>query len=514
MRGGEGDVVGSVDDLLALPAQSTSALVERGTLGTCLTSLSPPPFCAVVPWVAGAAGGGSGPVLATAVLPGPPKPTNPFAVNMYRKRPRSAALVDRIEDIGLHAELGEAADPWLVSPSAEERARSDELLSRLKGHVRARNLSDSRLTSAVGLLEDFTAAFPSWILWKPMGGPDELRNAVHNELTLGKIAEFKRAQGSKQAGHLGERVMAKTIAGYISAIRTERSIGAGYKLLSAQVVNVAANALKAMRREDGPSGARDLRRGLRIQHFKTAVANGLDTTSHDGIRRMARALVAWNLLLRGGEVGTVDAREFVLGMSLLSLASVTFFSRAELAEMGRDDGAPAVRLMVVPCKDTHAKSEPPRPCWVSRRNDLDVPHMYDPTDPYDYLLEVFREESVLVPLSDHASIPLFANPDGSMVKTKDIRVDVRIMATLAGLDPSQFGASSLRIGGAEDIYDKLAEQADPIIKERGRWWTDIHRIYQRASASRHMRVSALMGSADGISLEALAPAGWALPARR
>ena len=101
-----------------------------------------------------------------------------------------------------------------------------------------------------------------------------------------------------------------------------------------------------------------------------------------------------------------------------------------------------------------------------------------------------------------------------MVKTKDIRVDVRIIATLAGLDPSQFGASSLRIGGAEDIYDTLAEQADPIIKERGRWWTDIHRIYQRASASRHMRVSALMGSADGISLEALAPAGWALPARR
>lgn len=49
MRGGEGDVVGSVDDLLALPAQSTSALVERGTLGTCLTSLSPP----LVQWYLG-----------------------------------------------------------------------------------------------------------------------------------------------------------------------------------------------------------------------------------------------------------------------------------------------------------------------------------------------------------------------------------------------------------------------------------------------------------------------------
>jgi hypothetical protein len=199
-------------------------------------------------------------VLATAVLPGLPKPVNQFAVNMFGKRPRPVALVDRITGVGLHDVLGEAADPWLVPPPADERARSDELRARLTAHVRGRNLSDSRLTSAVGLLEDFIAAFPSWTLWKPMGGPDELRNAVHNELTLGKIAEFKRAQGSKQAGHLGEKVVSKTIAGYISSLRTERSIGAGYKLLSSRVVNVAADALKAMRREDGPSGARDLRR--------------------------------------------------------------------------------------------------------------------------------------------------------------------------------------------------------------------------------------------------------------
>jgi hypothetical protein len=433
---------------------------------------------------------------------------------MFGKRPRSVALVDRIESVGLHARLGEAADPWSVQPSTDEKARSDELDASLRAHVRGRNLSDSRLTSAVGLLEDFVAAFPSWILWKPMGGADELRNAVHNELTLGRIAEFKRAQGSKQAGHLGERVLSKTIAGYISSLRTERSIGASYKILSSRVVNVSSDALKAMRREDGPSASRDLRRGLRIQHFKKAVEKGLDITSRDGIRRMARTLVAWNLLLRGGEVGTVDAREFVVGLGLLTLASVTLFTRAELAEQGRDDGAPAIRLMVVPCKDTHAKAEPPRPCWISRRADVDVPHMYDPTDPYDYLLEVYREESALIPLSDHASTPLFANPDGSMVKTKDIRVDVRVIATVAGMEPSLFGASSLRIGGAEDIYDMLAEKADPVIKERGRWWTDIHKIYQRASASRHMRVSALMGSADGISLEALAPSGWALPARR
>jgi hypothetical protein len=101
-----------------------------------------------------------------------------------------------------------------------------------------------------------------------------------------------------------------------------------------------------------------------------------------------------------------------------------------------------------------------------------------------------------------------------MVRTADVRVDMRVIGALAGLDPADLGASSGRIGGAEDLYDRFEEDANPIIQERGRWATDIHTIYQRASASRHMRVSAQMGESSGISMEAAAPMGWALPARR
>jgi hypothetical protein len=119
--------------------------------------------------------------------------------------------------------------------------------------------------------------------------------------------------------------------------------------------------------------------------------------------------------------------------------------------------------------------------------------MYDPTDPYDYLLEVFREESALTPLSYHVSTPLFANPDGSMVRTKDVRVDVRVIATVAGMEPSVFGASSLRIGGAEDIYKMLAKKADPVIKERGRWWTDIHKIVKDLPACECLETHACIG---------------------
>jgi hypothetical protein len=461
------------------------------------------------------------PVVAQLAAASPAAPPhNPFAINMYGKRPRPKRLVDRITALGLHEPLGEVASPWGVDPPDDERARAEELSARVTAHVSSRNLSDSRLTTATGLLEDFQVAFPNWVLFKPVDGPFAVANAVHNERTFGMIAEFKRAQGSKQVGKVGQQVLSKSIAGYISALRAERSIGAGYNLLSSKALNISAIVLKAMRREDGPGAARALRRGLRIQHFKAAVLGSLDIWSRSGLRRWARALTAWNLLLRGGEVGTVDARDFVPDMGLLTLASVTFFSREELALLGKDDGFPACRFMIVPIKDAHARAEPPRPNWIRRRWSAEDPlsqhrgHLSDPTCPYDVILELFNQESAGVAPADYRLAPLFRNEDGCMVRTGDIRVDMRIIGAAAGLDPAELGASSGRIGGAEDLYDRFEEDANPIIQERGRWATDIHTIYQRASASRHMRISAQMGESMGISMEAAAPIGFALPARR
>ena len=124
------------------------------------------------------------------------------------------------------------------------------------------------------------------------------------------------------------------------------------------------------------------------------------------------------------------------------------------------------------------------------------------------------EDTEGVARADWPTTPLFRLPNGDCVKTKDVRVDARVIASSAGMDPAEVGASSFRIGGAEDLYDRLEEKANPVIQECGRWHTDIHKIYQRASASRHMRVSAMMGESRGISMEAVAPSGWALPARR
>eukprot|EP00965_Chrysotila_dentata_P069600 2298980-Pleurochrysis_carterae.AAC.1 len=60
-------------------------------------------------------------------------------------------------------------------------------------------------------------------------------------------------------------------------------------------------AMKQMRGEDGPPGARKLSRAFRAVHFAQLAAAGFDRSSSRGAVEWAAALLAHNLLLRGGE---------------------------------------------------------------------------------------------------------------------------------------------------------------------------------------------------------------------
>ena len=50
-----------------------------------------------------------------------------------------------------------------------------------------------------------------------------------------------------------------------------------------------------------------------------------------------------------------------------------------------------------------------------------------------------------------------------------------------------------------------------IIRQRGRWCSDVASVYQRALAEEHLRGSAAVGEANGAELEALC-SGWSQPA--
>ena len=91
-----------------------------------------------------------------------------------------------------------------------------------------------------------------------------------------------------------------------------------------------------------------------------------------------------------------------------------------------------------------------------------------------------------------ASTPMFRKADGRAFTTDDIRDIVRQVAYAAGEDPEEFGAHSLRIGGATALF---AAGADPIhIRTMGRWSSDCYRLYVRACFEQTMEWTRRIGS--------------------
>ena len=95
--------------------------------------------------------------------------------------------------------------------------------------------------------------------------------------------------------------------------------------------------------------------------------------------------------------------------------------------------------------------------------------------------------------------------------SSDICVVCRQVAMHMSLPPLDFGAPSLRIGGAEDYYDLFGTDGQNFIKERGRWKSDIAFIYTRPSARKHAAASAELALASGLNLEVLVE-GFSQPA--
>ena len=56
-----------------------------------------------------------------------------------------------------------------------------------------------------------------------------------------------------------------------------------------------------------------------------------------------------------------------------------------------------------------------------------------------------------------------------------------------------------------------SDRLDTILEQRGRWKSDIHKIYTRALLSQHLRVSVAVGTTVSPDLEAVCH-GWTQPA--
>jgi hypothetical protein len=67
--------------------------------------------------------------------------------------------------------------------------------------------------------------------------------------------------------------------------------------------------------------------------------------------------------------------------------------------------------------------------------------------------------------------------------------------------------SIVAVDSAADIYDLLGPAGERLIRERGRWDTDIAQIYTSVSASAHAALSRTIGDSSGVDLQSLLR-GW------
>ena len=90
------------------------------------------------------------------------------------------------------------------------------------------------------------------------------------------------------------------------------------------------------------------------------------------------------------------------------------------------------------------------------------------------------------------------------ITSASLRSLVKRMASLLNLPAKEFGAHSARIGGATDL-SATGSASQVLLQAKGRWASDISRIYTRLTRRAQLAGSALMQRAKGRDLEEIFP---------
>ena len=420
-----------------------------------------------------------------------------------------AELLRWAAEIGFGGGLDDEGDP--LSADGES-----ELSRRLRSDVRARaneTLDLGRLRTALGWAHEFKEDTRREPLVRPLRWEGDLQAMRYNQATFDALTEYIRQRGSKRRGSRpGTMLSSDAISSYVGALRLLSGKEAGYAV-TGKVVNVTAPAaLKRMRQVDGPPGERALQRGMRAQMMRTLATQGFDRSSARGLVRWAAALLAHNLLLRGGELGVVDGKALDSARDL-TIGAVEFMQPNEESAM-----MPWMTVDVVAVKDVVARHRSvPLPV---RRRQIGGALGDDPLCTYDAVVLAMQQRLGRLP-------PAVGRVEGAVAltalftrvprrgqtcdawRTTDTNKLAQEMAAALGLDETDFGGKSFRIGGATDLAAAFGVvKAERLIKQRGRWNSSVQRLYERALAAEHLGASAAIGEAEGRELEALCR-GWA-----
>ena len=451
------------------------------------------------------------------ILPQPPQPqqqrptARPRLLGAHERCPdaREAArrrVATLCESTHITGRLGPGVpDLWVREPTLG----GEQTVAALRDGARKRAadaVDPERAATALSWLNDFVQT-TGRVPFVPLTHAGDLRSATYNAETFEMLAEFIRRAPSRQRGRAGKPLVAGTIDTYVSAIKTIVEMEAHHQLTLPSANPIAPRASKQQRAAQAPPGQRALKRGVRAQHL-AILAPIVDRQTPQGLLEWCAAIIAHNLLLRGGEIGIVPNKRYDPSRDF-SLGAVEF--RAPCAD---SEWRPWLVVYTVPIKDGGVRVRS-CPMAVQRRATGDLGS--DPLCPYDAIVTAITLRSGKPPPAtgrvdaQYRDLQLFVKLNGKAWDTDDSRRLASAYGKALGADPTEYGGKSFRIGGATDWREILGADAERTTKQRGRWHSDIAHIYQRALANTHLAASARVGSAAGADLEALCR-GWTQPA--
>lgn len=399
---------------------------------------------------------------------------------------------------------GPAEDVWVGGAA---QLAQQELVATLRDGVSTRcneMTSTPRQRSALNAFVDFVAATGR----VPFLDPRREGGKEYNQETLELFLVYLRLRGSRMRGaRAGTAIDEATISTTVSQVRLAVERRQRRAIVDPDDTRVMAQLGRHMRRSDVPKGQRKLSRGVRAHHFAALAAMGYDRSSARGMTRWAAALTAHNLLLRGGELGTTDKKPFDprRGLTLGDLdprdpcAESRWRPWLVLWLVGGKDPSFRHRLVAMPITRRATWEEQPTLGG-------------DPLDAYDALLLHHRRRVAEADPAGWKDAPLFLNERGEVWRTCDSRQLAEEMGSALGIPAVELGGKCWRIGGATDLRKALGDGSQHLIRQRGRWASDVAAVYQRALVDSHLHMSAAIGSVEPARDMEEMFKGWAQPA--
>lgn len=341
------------------------------------------------------------------------------------------------------------------------------------------------LTSAIKAFARFAAACPQRELFKQPRVLGDAQTSAWNEWTFILFATFLTSTRSAKT----KRPLAvKTIETYISLLKGYFGYSYAFELIHrAPRLKRYISALKGV---DSSLGLRKKRRGLRRRHLKSMWENlpKVRSSSPKAVNQFALLATAWHVLARGGELAPPSFHPEL---------SVT---RADLQFRKTSNNVRYAILWLRPLKKQGHAAQTKVPQFIQQ-------HDGSGSDVYAALERLVRLDPVKV--QDRNCTPLFRDVSKSGQRrhftTTSMRSLIRQrMKDLGFRHPRQWGAQSCRIGGATDLAS-TGKASQLLLQAKGRWSSDIGKIYARMTRRCQLAASRLMQRASGRDIEELLP---------